>query len=131
MPTLSPSMTSGTVAKWMVKQGQLLSTYDHIFDVAVENLTKTSEKEEKSILEVEILEGDVYVAAILAPEGSHRKIGSPIMVVCEDEKDIDTITKLLQDSHKSTLHKEISESQIAMWQAYVKSKSDAGACGCS
>ncbi|HEX8231901.1 MAG TPA: pyruvate dehydrogenase complex dihydrolipoamide acetyltransferase [Caulobacteraceae bacterium] len=67
MPALSPTMEEGTLAKWHVKPGDVISSGDVIAEIETD----------KATMEVEAVdEGEV--AEILAPEGAVLKVNTPI-----------------------------------------------------
>ena len=78
MPSLSPTMTEGKVAKWNFKEGDEVTAGDVLADIETD----------KSTVGYEIQE-DGYVAKILAPgEGVTVALGDPIAIVVMDKKDI-------------------------------------------
>jgi len=68
MPALSPTMESGTLAKWMVKPGDVVKSGDVIAEIETD----------KATMEVEAVDEGV-VDAILVPEGTEEvKVNTPI-----------------------------------------------------
>jgi pyruvate/2-oxoglutarate dehydrogenase complex dihydrolipoamide acyltransferase (E2) component len=128
MPTLSPSFKLGKITKWYGRKGDFLKANDILFDVTTHSLTNFDSKE--SSLHVEIQE-DMYIAKVIEEAGGKEvHVGAPIAILCEEQNDIDVAEKLIiEDDNKMF---EISNKvQVCMWQAFVRSKNDSGACGCS
>src|SRR5262252_2912460 len=68
MPALSPTMTEGTVAKWLKKAGDKVASGDVIAEIETD----------KATMEVEAVDEGV-VEAILVPEGTEGvKVNTPI-----------------------------------------------------
>lgn len=77
MPALSPTMTEGTLAKWLVKEGDTLSSGDVIAEIETD----------KATMEVEAVDEGV-VAKILVPEGSEGvAVNSVIAILAEEGED--------------------------------------------
>jgi pyruvate dehydrogenase E2 component (dihydrolipoamide acetyltransferase) len=73
MPKLSDTMTSGTLIKWLVKEGDKVSASDMIAEVETD----------KATMEVENFE-DGVVLKIYVQEGDSVEIGSPICAIGEE-----------------------------------------------
>ncbi len=87
MPALSPTMTEGTLAKWLVKEGEAVSPGTVIAEVETD----------KAIMELETDEEGV-LAKVLVPEGTAGiKVGEPIAVIAEEGEDFD-LDALLAES---------------------------------
>ncbi|MGB2304255.1 MAG: biotin/lipoyl-containing protein, partial [Candidatus Puniceispirillales bacterium] len=68
MPALSPTMTEGKLAKWLVNEGDAVTSGDVIAEIETD----------KALMEVEALD-DGIMASILVPEGSEAvAVGTPI-----------------------------------------------------
>lgn len=123
LPKLSPSMISGKLDKYHVKLGQAVQTYDLFVDVSTNSLTIYSNEE--SNMQIEIVEGDMFVVKFLCNEGDIVETGTPIAILSEDISDIGNL-------HIPPIrNKDIKHQEIAMWQGYMKSKSESSSCGCS
>lgn len=72
MPKLSPTMTSGTVAKWHVKEGDKVEVGDVLLEVATDKATV-----EHSAID----EG--YVRKIIVAEGQEAEVNVPIALMSE------------------------------------------------
>ncbi|WOG89389.1 hypothetical protein DCAR_0208627 [Daucus carota subsp. sativus] len=78
MPSLSPTMTEGNIARWLKKEGDQVSTGDVLCEVETD----------KATVEMECME-DGYLAKIVHGDGAKEiKVGEVIAVTVEDEGDI-------------------------------------------
>ena len=76
MPALSPTMTSGTIARWLVKVGDNVSSGDVIAEIETD----------KATMELEAID-DGQVSKILVKEGEQDiSVGTLIAVIGEEEK---------------------------------------------
>ncbi|MCF6443477.1 pyruvate dehydrogenase complex dihydrolipoamide acetyltransferase [Nereida sp. MMG025] len=81
MPALSPTMEEGTLAKWLVKEGDTVNSGDLLAEIETD----------KATMEFEAVDEGV-VGKILVPEGSEGvKVNSPIAVLLEDGESADDI----------------------------------------
>ena len=93
MPALSPTMTSGTIARWLVKVGDNVSSGDVIAEIETD----------KATMELEAID-DGQVSKILVKEGEQDiSVGTLIAVIGEEEK-----TEKIQNFE----NKKISEKKI-------------------
>ncbi|WCL52940.1 pyruvate dehydrogenase complex E1 component subunit beta [Gimibacter soli] len=77
MPALSPTMEKGTLAKWLVKEGDTIKSGDVIAEIETD----------KATMEVEAVD-EGTVAKILVAEGSEDvAVGTPIVVIAEEGED--------------------------------------------
>ena len=77
MPALSPTMEEGTLSKWLIKEGDTVSSGDIMAEIETD----------KATMEVEAVE-EGTVAKILVPEGSEGvKVNAPIAVLLEEDED--------------------------------------------
>ncbi|WP_281953779.1 pyruvate dehydrogenase complex dihydrolipoamide acetyltransferase [Pseudophaeobacter arcticus] len=82
MPALSPTMEEGTLAKWLVKEGDTVSSGDLIAEIETD----------KATMEFEAVDEGV-VGKILIAEGSEGvKVNTPIAVLLEEGESADDIT---------------------------------------
>ena len=71
MPALSPTMEEGTLAKWLVKEGDDVKSGDILAEIETD----------KATMEFEAVD-EGTVAKILVPEGSEGvKVGAPIAIL--------------------------------------------------
>ncbi|KAL3649672.1 Pyruvate dehydrogenase complex component E2 1 [Castilleja foliolosa] len=88
MPSLSPTMSQGNIAKWRKKEGDKIEVGDVICEIETD----------KATLEFEILE-EGFLAKILVPEGSKDvPVGQPIAITVEDADDIANIPATVGES---------------------------------
>ncbi len=77
MPALSPTMEEGTLSKWMIKEGETVSSGDVLAEIETDKATMEVEAVEEGIL-----------AKILVPEGSEGvKVNAPIAILLEEDED--------------------------------------------
>ena len=81
MPALSPTMEEGTLAKWLVKEGDSVSSGDIMAEIETDKATMEFEAVDEGI-----------VGKILVPEGSEGvKVNTPIAVLVEEGEDASAI----------------------------------------
>jgi pyruvate dehydrogenase E1 component beta subunit len=74
MPALSPTMEEGTLAKWLVKEGDAVKSGDILAEIETD----------KATMEFEAVD-EGTISKILVPEGSEGvKVGSPIALLAAD-----------------------------------------------
>ena len=77
MPALSPTMEEGTLAKWLVKEGDKVASGDILAEIETD----------KATMEFEAVD-EGTVAKILVAEGSEGvKVGAPIAILAEEGED--------------------------------------------
>jgi len=77
MPALSPTMEEGTLAKWLVKEGDAVSSGDILAEIETD----------KATMEFEAIDEGV-IAKILVPEGTDEvKVGTVIALIAEEGED--------------------------------------------
>ncbi|GAA6202282.1 pyruvate dehydrogenase complex dihydrolipoamide acetyltransferase [Aquicoccus sp. SU-CL01552] len=81
MPALSPTMEEGTLAKWLVKEGDTVASGDILAEIETD----------KATMEFEAVD-EGTVGKILIPEGSEGvKVNTPIAVLLEEGESADDI----------------------------------------
>ncbi|WP_299191010.1 pyruvate dehydrogenase complex dihydrolipoamide acetyltransferase [uncultured Litoreibacter sp.] len=81
MPALSPTMEEGTLAKWLVKEGDTVASGDVMAEIETD----------KATMEFEAVDEGV-IGKILVEEGSEGvKVNTPIAVILEDGESADDI----------------------------------------
>ena len=79
MPALSPTMEEGTLAKWLVKEGDDVKSGDILAEIETD----------KATMEFEAVD-EGKIAKILVPEGSEGvKVGQPIALLAADGEAVD------------------------------------------
>jgi pyruvate dehydrogenase E2 component (dihydrolipoamide acetyltransferase) len=83
MPALSPTMEEGNLAKWLVKEGDVVSAGDVIAEIETD----------KATMEVEAVDEGV-VAKILVAEGTEGvKVNAAIAVLAEEGEDVSAVSE--------------------------------------
>ena len=78
MPALSPTMEEGTLAKWLVKEGDTVASGDVLAEIETD----------KATMEFEAVD-EGKVAKILVPEGTDGvKVGTPIALIAGEGEDV-------------------------------------------
>ncbi|CAG9331246.1 unnamed protein product [Blepharisma stoltei] len=78
MPLLSPTMTQGTIVKWLKKEGEKVKAGEIMFEVETDKATLGFE-----------VQDDVYLAKILEAEGSaNLALGHPVAILVDNATDI-------------------------------------------
>src|SRR3982751_847951 len=77
MPALSPTMEEGTLAKWLVKEGDKVASGDILAEIETD----------KATMEFEAVD-EGKIAKILVPEGTDGvKVGAPIAILAGEGED--------------------------------------------
>src|SRR6056297_2396642 len=78
MPALSPTMEEGTLAKWLVREGDTVSSGDILAEIETDKATMEFEAVDEGI-----------VGKILIAEGTEGvKVNTPIAVLVEEGEDV-------------------------------------------
>ena len=78
MPALSPTMEEGTLAKWLVKEGDTVNAGDVLAEIETDKATMEFEAVDEGKL-----------AKILVPEGTDGvKVGQPIAILAGDGEEV-------------------------------------------
>lgn len=81
MPALSPTMEEGKIAKWLVSEGDIVSSGDILAEIETD----------KATMEVEAVE-EGKVGRILVAEGTEGvKVNTPIAILLEEDEDISNL----------------------------------------
>ncbi|RED16504.1 pyruvate dehydrogenase complex dihydrolipoamide acetyltransferase [Parasphingopyxis lamellibrachiae] len=81
MPALSPTMEEGTLAKWLVKEGDEISSGDIMAEIETDKATMEFEAVDEGVL-----------AKILIPEGTDEvQVGTVIAIIAEEGEDAASI----------------------------------------
>jgi pyruvate dehydrogenase E1 component beta subunit len=81
MPALSPTMEEGTLAKWLVKEGDEVKSGDILAEIETD----------KATMEFEAVD-EGKIAKILVPEGTDGvKVGQPIAILAGDGETADSV----------------------------------------
>ncbi|MEL6915578.1 MAG: pyruvate dehydrogenase complex dihydrolipoamide acetyltransferase [Pseudomonadota bacterium] len=78
MPALSPTMEEGTLAKWLVKEGDTISSGDLLAEIETDKATMEFEAVDEGVM-----------GKILIAEGTEGvKVNAPIAILVEDGEDV-------------------------------------------
>ncbi len=81
MPALSPTMTEGTLSKWLKKEGEAVESGDVLAEIETD----------KATMEVEVIDEGV-LGKILVPEGTEGVlVNAPIAVILEEGEDANAL----------------------------------------
>ena len=73
MPSLSPTMTTGTIVKWLKQEGEKVKAGENMFEVETDKATVAFE-----------VQDDVYLAKIIAQAGSSPlPLGAPVAILVD------------------------------------------------
>ncbi len=90
MPALSPTMTEGTLARWLFEEGAAVAPGDVIAEIETD----------KATMEVEAVDEGV-LAKILVPGGTQGvAVGTVIAVLAEEGEDVSDIQVPVADAQK-------------------------------
>ena len=88
MPALSPTMEEGTLAKWLKKEGDTVSSGDILAEIETDKATMEFEAVDEGIL-----------GKIVVPEGTAGvKVNTPIAVLLEEGEDASAADNLSTDA---------------------------------
>ena len=97
MPALSPTMEEGTLAKWLVKEGDRIQSGDLIAEIETDKATMEFEAVDEGI-----------IGKLLVTEGSEGvKVNSPIAIILDDDEDLE-----VQEKKDITLQVEPKEQTV-------------------
>ncbi|UMM64771.1 pyruvate dehydrogenase complex E1 component subunit beta [Aristophania vespae] len=107
MPALSPTMKEGTLARWLKKEGDAISSGEVIAEIETDKATMELEAVEEGIL-----------GRILIQEGaSEIAVNTPIAIIVEEGEEVPALDKVVNETKEiapdsSTSHKKPSVSPI-------------------
>ena len=88
MPALSPTMEEGTLAKWLIKEGDKVQSGDLIAEIETD----------KATMEVEAID-DGVIGKILVKDGQESiKVNSPIAILLLEGEHLSDVSKVDVDS---------------------------------
>jgi pyruvate dehydrogenase E1 component beta subunit len=92
MPALSPTMEEGTLAKWLVKEGDTVASGDVIAEIETDKATMEFEAVDEGI-----------VGRLLVAEGTEEvKVNTPIAVLVEEGESADDAAASVTAAHEIT-----------------------------
>lgn len=81
LPAMSPTMEEGTLANWLVKEGDKIKAGQAIAEIETDKATMELEADEEGVM-----------ARILVPAGTDGvKVGTPIAIIAEEGENLDAI----------------------------------------
>lgn len=87
MPSLSPTMTQGSLSSWKKKEGEAIEAGEILAEVETD----------KATIEWEAVEGG-FLAKILVQDGATDvEIGRPVAIVCDEEEDLGAFSEVTLD----------------------------------
>ena len=78
MPALSPTMEEGTLAKWLVKEGDSVSSGDLLAEIETD----------KATMEFEAIDEGVIAKIVVAEGTDNVKVGDVIAIIAEEGEDV-------------------------------------------
>tara|TARA_R110000824_G_scaffold13280_7_gene57925 strand:- start:7196 stop:8515 length:1320 start_codon:yes stop_codon:yes gene_type:complete len=78
MPALSPTMEEGTLAKWLVKEGDSVSSGDLLAEIETD----------KATMEFEAIDEGVIAKIVVAEGTENVKVGTVIAIIAEEGEDV-------------------------------------------
>ncbi len=91
MPALSPTMEKGTLSKWLVAEGDEISSGDLIAEIETD----------KATMEVEAAEDGRVGRLVVAPGTEDVAVGTLIALLLEDDEDASSLKGATEDAKKS------------------------------
>ena len=100
MPALSPTMEEGTLAKWLVKEGERVKAGDILAEIETD----------KAVMEFEAVE-EGLIKQLLVLDGTEEiKINSPIAIIeLEPESELESTTSKIKSNQPKNLHTKDNE----------------------
>lgn len=96
MPSLSPTMTDGTLARWLVKEGDKVQTGDVIAEIETD----------KATMEIESLDDGIMAKIIIADGTQKVPINEALAIIAEEGEDVDAAIKAATASMPAPLQPE-------------------------
>jgi len=102
MPALSPTMEEGTLAKWLVKEGDTVSSGDIIAEIETD----------KATMEFEAVDEGV-IGKILVAEGTeHVQVNAPIAILVEEGESADALRSVAPPASASVVASEPAAASV-------------------
>ena len=102
MPALSPTMEEGTLAKWLVKEGDEVKSGDILAEIETD----------KATMEFEAVD-EGKIAKILVPEGTDGvKVGQPIALLAADGEQLSDATPVVAETPSPAAPEQSAEEEI-------------------
>ena len=121
MPALSPTMEEGTLAKWLVSEGDSVSSGDILCEIETD----------KATMEFEAVD-EGTIGKILIGDGSEGvKVNTPIAVLLEEGEEASDIDSAPAPAAKDSAKDDAPDQDAAPEQGYGRGESDANDTGTS
>ena len=88
MPTLSPTMTEGTLARWLVKEGDPVTVGDPVAEIETD----------KATMEVEATEDGVLARILVADGTEHVPVNAPLGVILSEGEDSSALDQMISEA---------------------------------
>ncbi|PHR18241.1 MAG: pyruvate dehydrogenase complex dihydrolipoamide acetyltransferase [Sphingopyxis sp.] len=92
MPALSPTMEEGTLAKWLVKEGDSVSSGDLLAEIETD----------KATMEFEAIDEGIIAKIVVAEGTDNVKVGEVIAIIAEEGEDAGDIEAPAEPKQKKT-----------------------------
>ncbi|SMX36696.1 pyruvate dehydrogenase complex E1 component subunit beta [Maliponia aquimaris] len=103
MPALSPTMEEGTIAKWLVKEGDTVSSGDVIAEIETD----------KATMEFEAVDEGVIGKILVAEGTADVKVNTPIAVLVEEGESLDAAPVATAPKAQATPAAEVAPARAA------------------
>ncbi|WP_341205154.1 pyruvate dehydrogenase complex dihydrolipoamide acetyltransferase [uncultured Sulfitobacter sp.] len=121
MPALSPTMEEGTLAKWLVSEGDSVSSGDILCEIETD----------KATMEFEAVD-EGTIGKILIGDGSEGvKVNTPIAVLLEEGEEASDIDSAPAPAAKDSAKEDAPDQDAAPEKGYGRGESDANDTGTS
>ncbi len=88
MPALSPTMEEGTLAKWLIKEGDVVKSGDLMAEIETD----------KATMEFEAVDEGTVVKILVAEGTDNVKVGTVIAIIAEEGEDASSVSSALAKS---------------------------------
>src|SRR3546814_898915 len=117
MPALSPTMEEGTIAKWLVKEGDSVSSGDILAEIETD----------KATMEFEAVD-EGTIAKILVPEGTDEvKVGTVIAVMTGEGEDASATSAAPKEEAKAPAAEPKEQADVPAPESAEPHQMEAGA----
>jgi pyruvate/2-oxoglutarate dehydrogenase complex dihydrolipoamide acyltransferase (E2) component len=91
MPSLSPTMTEGTIVKWIKKEGETFSAGDAVCEIQTD----------KAVVSLDVDDDGTLAKIILSADSGTVQVGTLIAVIAEDGEDWKAVKAAIGSSPSS------------------------------
>ena len=114
MPALSPTMTEGTLSKWLIKEGDIIRSGDVIAEIETD----------KATMEIEATE-DGVIGKLLIEEGQENvEVNVSIAIILEEGEDINNMNIEVSSSDSGKVEKKLKSNEKIDTNVLPKNSSD-------